>query len=77
MGFSLSGPHALWTAVQISRAKSNSVPVKLSGEYSSIIFPGNFAARSFTIKVPFTAISMISSRPMPNTTSLCRVEVEL
>ena len=37
--FSGVGPQALWTALQISRAKSSSVPVKLSGEYSSTTSP--------------------------------------
>ena len=77
MGSSFVGPQVFWTAVQISSAKSSSVPVKLSGEYSRLIFPGTFAARSFTIFVPFTAISMISSFDAWKTTSLCRVEVEL
>ena len=61
MGSSLVGPQVSCTAVQISNAKSSSVPVKLSGEYSRMIFPGKFFACSFTIFVPFTAISMISS----------------
>ena len=77
IGSSFVGPQVSWTAVQISSAKSSSVPVKLSGEYSRIILPGNFSARSFTILVPFTAIAIISSREAWNTTSLCRVEVEL
>ena len=33
-GFSGVGSHTSITASQISRAKSSSVPVKLSGEYS-------------------------------------------
>ena len=61
MGFSLVAPQVFCTAVQISNAKSTSVPVKLSGEYSKIILPSNLSALSFTILVPLTAISMISS----------------
>ena len=77
IGFSFVAPQVFCTAVQISRAKSTSVPVKLSGEYSKMILPSNFSALSLTICVPLTAISMISSRDILNTTSLCKVDVEL
>ena len=77
IGFSFVAPQVSCTAVHISNAKSSSVPVKLSGEYSKMIFPGNFSALSFTHFVPCTAILIISSLSMPNTTSLWRVDVEL
>ena len=77
IGASFVGSQVSMTALQISSAKSSSVPVKLSGEYSSMILPGKFFARSLTHFVPCTAIALISSRSMPNTTSLCSVDVEL
>ena len=36
IGFSLVGPHSFWTAVQISSAKSISVPVKLITSHEAI-----------------------------------------
>ncbi len=66
------------TALQISAAKSISVPVKLSGEYSKVKFVSVYcAAISFIIFAPNTAKSMVSFWELPKTTSLCRVEVEL
>ena len=75
----LSGvaPQASVTASHTSQAYSGSVPVKLSGEYSRIISPGKLSALFFTISVPSTASCFISSLLMPNTTSRCRVDVEL
>ena len=70
-------PHASVTASHTSSAYSGSVPVKLSGEYSSMIFPGNSAALFLTMSVPSTASCFISSLLMPNTTSLWRTDVEL
>jgi hypothetical protein len=57
---SLVGCHAAITALQISRAKSNSVPVKLSGEYSKVTsIP--VAATDFLIhSTPCSAKSIIS-----------------
>ena len=75
--FSGVGCQISWTAVQISSANSTSVPVKLSGEYSSWIFPSNLAARSFTIFVPSMAICLIASLSLWNTTSRWSTEVEL
>ena len=66
------------TASQISSAKSSSVPVKLSGEYSKIdSVSGALAASSLTCRAASTAISLTPSTPVRNTTSRCKVEVEL
>ena len=77
MGFSLVAPQVSCTAVQISSAKSSSVPVKLSGEYSRRIWVSQSAIYRWTILVPMTAMSFISSLSLWNTTSLCKVDVEL
>ena len=74
---SLLAPQVFWTAVQISKAKSSSVPVKLSGEYSKRISPSWSAAYFWTSLVPITAISLISSISLWKTTSRCKVDVEL
>ena len=66
------------TALQISAAKSISVPVKLSGEYSNVKFVSVYCeAMSFIIFAPNTAKSIVSCLEFPKTTSLCNVEVEL
>lgn len=54
-------PMCFCTALQISSANSISVPVKLSGEYSSVMLPSQFFIRSFTILVPSIAICLIAS----------------
>ena len=72
------GPQASITASQMSLAKSNSVPVKLSGEYSSwILVSGIIGTMSLTSLTPFTAISVMPARSMPNTTRRCNSDVEL
>ena len=59
-------------------AKSSSVPVKLSGEYSNThSVSGYLSAHSCTSWAPFTAMSIMPSRSRPNTCSRCTVEVEL
>jgi hypothetical protein len=78
IGFAGVAPHSRATAAEISTAKSSSVPVKLSGEYSNVMFVSCSADNaSFTIRVPCTARSMMPARSMPNTTRRCNVEVEL
>ena len=67
------------TASQISTAKSSSVPVKLSGEYSSVtslsgMVGGELAAPA---RAPRTAMSTMPARSSPKTTRRCSVEVEL
>ena len=76
--FSCVGSQTSITASQISRAYSISVPVKLSGEYSNWKFvSGYLAASSFINFAPLTAIPIISSFSILNTTSLCNTDVEL
>ena len=70
-------PQVSATAVQMSTAKSSSVPVKLSGEYSNVTSAAKFFKPSLTIWVPCTARSMMPSRPISNTTRRCSSEVEL
>ena len=74
-------PHVSATAAQISPAKSSSVPVKLSGEYSprenATLAPDSAESPSRTSFVPSTANLMMPSLPKPKTTRRCRVEVEL
>ena len=65
------------TALQMSRANSISVPVKLSGEYSNLKLPSVSAAYWFKSLAPETAISMISSLDFLNTCSRWATEVEL
>ena len=74
---SLLAPQVSQTASQISRAYSTSVPVKLSGEYSSITSPSNSFDISLTNLVPSIAIFLISSLLILNTTSLWSIDVEL
>jgi hypothetical protein len=65
------------TALHISSAKSTSVPVKLSGEYSNLKLPSVLALYSLSSLAPNLAISMISSFDFLNTCSRCATEVEL
>ena len=66
------------TASHISTAKSSSVPVKLSGEYSrNHSVPGRFATPSRISFAPATAIALMPSRSRPNTRRRCVVDVEL
>ncbi len=66
------------TASQISTAKSSSVAVKLSGEYSNThSVPGCSRAMSRMSLAPVTAISTMPGRSSPNTTRRCVVDVEL
>ena len=66
------------TASQISTAKSSSVPVKLSGEYSrNHSVPGRLATPSRISFAPATAIPLMPSRSRPNTSRRCVVDVEL
>ena len=66
------------TASQISSAKSSSVPVKLSGEYSKMnSVSGAAAASALTCRAAATAISLTPLRSVRKTTSRCSVEVEL
>ena len=66
------------TASQISWAKSSSVPVKLSGEYSKVkSVSGSAEASCLIFSAPRTAISTMPWRSSPKTTFLCSVEVEL
>ena len=62
------GDQTAVTASTTSTAKSSSVPVKLSGEYSKIhsVF-GCLAASSATHWAPCVAISTIPARSKPNT----------
>jgi len=76
--FSGVGSQISITALQISAAKSTSVPVKLSGEYSKEkSVSGYFAAYSFNSCAPSVAILMISGFSLRNTCSLCARDVEL
>ncbi len=78
IGSSAVAPQVSLTASQTSKAKSTSVPEKLSGEYSKRIFvPGTFFRRSRICCVPRTAISLMPSLPRPKTMRRCAVEVEL
>jgi len=66
------------TASQISKAKSSSVPVKLSGEYSKVnLVSGACSATDLTKFAASVAIFIIPWRSARNTTSRCSVEVEL
>ena len=58
------------TASQISAAKSSSVSMKISGEYSyPKSQPGRYSCAYFiTERVPSTAMALHSSRSTPNTT---------
>ena len=77
IGSSGDAPHVSATALHISTAKSNSVPVKLSGEYSKVTLEEKFFSPSFTISVPLTARSVIPCLSRSKTTRLCNSEVEL
>ena len=77
MGASGVAPHVSATAVQISEAKSNSVPVKLSGEYSKVTLDLKSFSPSRTKAVPSTARSIMPWRDMPKTTRRCNSDVEL
>ena len=58
------------TASQISKAKSNSVKQKVSGEYSNVhSVSGCSAAHSANSRAPNRASSMEPARSTPNTTS--------
>ncbi len=71
-------PQAAVTASHTSKAKSSSVPVKVSGLYSSwISVSGMVAAISRTSFTPATAISRTSSRLMLKTMSRKGLEVAL
>ena len=66
------------TASQISSAKSSSVPVKLSGEYSHCTSHSGIVRASFWHSwAALTAMSTMPARSRPNTTRRCSVEVEL
>jgi hypothetical protein len=66
------------TASQMRLANGNSVPVKLSGEYSMTISVSPIAsASSRTLRVPRSAIATMPSSSSPNTTRRCSVDVEL
>ncbi len=72
------GCHTAFTASHISTAKSSSVAVKLSGEYSKTqSVSGRAAAQSRITLAPATAMSRMPARSMPKTTRRCVVEVEL
>ena len=79
----LSGvaPSSSSTLSQISTALSISVPEKLSGEYSYLIFISELAViSSVSLRIsfaPFTAISTTPCISVLNTTRRWRVEVEL
>ena len=78
MGCAGVAPHSSATAAQMSTAKSSSVPVKLSGEYSNTtLVPRSARTPSFTTAVPCTAKSTMPARSMSNTTRRCSSEVEL
>ncbi len=67
-----------FTASQTSSAKSSSVPVKLSGEYSNWkSVPEEASASALTCFAAATAMSVTPLRSVRKTTSRCRVEVEL
>ena len=71
-------PQAAVTASHTSKAKSSSVPVKVSGLYSRVIsVSGMVAAISRTSLTPATAISRTSSRLMLNTMSRKGLDVAL
>jgi len=66
------------TASEISLAKSSSVPVKLSGEYSKTNSVDRWSeANRLISSAPRTAIAMMPSRSRPNTTLRCNADVEL
>ena len=72
------GCQTSFTASHISTAKSSSVPVKLSGEYSNTqSVSGRAAAQSRITLAPATAMSRMPARSIPKTTRRCVVEVEL
>ena len=76
-GSSGVGSQIFNTALQISRANSGSVPVKLSGEYSNRKCPSVFARYSLQRFAPSSASLMMSSLLFLNTCSRCATEVEL
>ena len=66
------------TALQIRRANSTSVPVKLSGEYSKRkLVSGILSAYSLNSLAPETAMSTISSSAIRKTCCRWAKEVEL
>ena len=72
------GQNISFTASTTSTAYSGSVQVKLSGEYSYRMLPFSFeSTSSFTSFAPSIASCLISSLLFLNTTSRCRVDVEL
>src|SRR3989344_4313702 len=73
------GFHSLITASHTSTAKSTSVPMKLSGEYSyrTSEFFKYFCEYCFAHRVPWTARSRTSSRLLWKTTLRCSSDVEL
>src|SRR5690606_6752571 len=71
------GCHTSSTWLQISSAKSISVPVKLSGEYWNWKLPSVCAAHSRNSLAPFTAMSIISCFDLRKTCSRWATEVEL
>ena len=71
------GSQTPMTASQICRAKSHSVPVKLTGEYSNRTTVAVWEASFLILSTPFTARSMMSARSLRNTSRLCSSEVEL
>ena len=78
--FSTVGCQTSVTASQISSAKSSSVLVKLSGEYSKRIrVPAATSGWEycFTQAVPRVAIATMSARVALNTCFRCAGEVEL
>ena len=78
-GFSAEGSQILSTSLQISAAKSISVPVKDSGLYSKrMSLPAIISLRSFKhCCAPVTAISITSSFVLRNTCCRWAKEVGL
>ena len=74
------GFHISFTASHISSAKSSSVSLKLSGEYSMrtrVPAASNSSAIERTRRAPFRAISIISARDILNVTLRCNADVLL
>ena len=67
------------TASTTSTAKSSSVPVYDSGEYSKKMSVSSLICSAYFAHscAPWTAMSMIPALSRPNTTRRCRVDVEL
>ena len=78
VGRSGVGSQTSVTALQISTAKSSSVPVNDSGEYSKRISVSSICSASLrTSSAPWTAMSTMPARSESNTTRRCSVLVEL